>query len=445
VALEDALDIGDAQRNGKSKIDIRDATGAVIDRFTLSIKAAIWREENKRRAERTKMGKIATLQQGRWPGHFAAFGYTARKAEGRGRVITIVEDEAVWVRQIHHWFDAGVSVPEIRRRFIAEGVEQKNNTKHDWALSIVYSIIQAEYYTGRLVWRFGDGTEYAIEIPPIISRELWERNQTRIGRNKQLSTRNAKGVYLLQGLVYCGDCGRAMEVRCRRWYYQNGERRQRKSPSCIYRCVSPGLYPEEPHPRPYNRGVKRLDWQVWRHIVDSGIKRPDLIREQVQARQAELQAEGENANSEIAHARHRLTEVDQERAFYQRQAARGKMTEREFDTRMEETEEIQRYWEAELERLQDLRDDTAKVQDGLDYATELLNALQEQLPDIDLAPNELRTLPEDKQNEVLRVRRSVIRALCERIHLYADGRVKIEGVLDGSEAAQFDLATRYSS
>jgi hypothetical protein len=46
VALEDALDIGDAARNGKPKIQLCDATGAVIDRFTLSIKATIWREEN---------------------------------------------------------------------------------------------------------------------------------------------------------------------------------------------------------------------------------------------------------------------------------------------------------------------------------------------------------------------------------------------------------------
>jgi DNA invertase Pin-like site-specific DNA recombinase len=57
VALEDALDIGDSNRINKPKIEIRDATGAMIDRFTLSIKATIWREENKRRAERAMMGK----------------------------------------------------------------------------------------------------------------------------------------------------------------------------------------------------------------------------------------------------------------------------------------------------------------------------------------------------------------------------------------------------
>jgi hypothetical protein len=74
-----------------------------------------------------------------------------------------------------------------------------------------------------------------------------------------------------------------------------------------------------------------LDWQVWRYLVDNGIKRPDLIREQVQARQAELQAQGDGVDSEIAHARRGLTEVDHERAFCLRQAGRGKITEAEFD------------------------------------------------------------------------------------------------------------------
>ena len=113
-----------------------------------------------------------------------------------------------------------------------------------------------------------------------------------------------------------------------------------------------------------------------------------MIREQVQARQAELQAQGESVESDIADARHKLVGVAQERAFYQRQAARGKIREEEFDARMAETEETEQYWEDELERLQELRDNTTKVQAGIDYATELLTALQKQLPEIDQPPDE---------------------------------------------------------
>ena len=441
VALEDALDIGDAQRNGRGKIEVRDATGAMIDRFTLSIKATIWREENKRRDERTRMGRVATLQRGRWPGTYPRYGYRAHKAEGRGRVIEVVESEAQVVRKIHGMYDAGTGVRAIRRYLIAEDAPQIKATKHVWDIGLVYGILRAEDYTGVATWRFKDGTRMSIEIPAIIDRDLWERNQARIERNKELSPRNASGVYLLQGLIECGDCGARMAVHKKRFSYVGGKKRTFPTPKYSYFCRARAHYPEEPHAAPYTRYGPTLDWLVWRRIVDYGVKRPDLIREQVQSRQAELQAEGDSVDGDITHARRRLTEIDQERANYQRQQARGKITEAEFDARMEETEEARQYWQSEGERLRELRDNAAKVQAGLDYATELLTTLQEVLPGIDQTPKELKALPKDEREEVLRARQTIIRGLCDKVRVYADGRVEIEGVLDGSEAAQFDLDT----
>jgi DNA invertase Pin-like site-specific DNA recombinase len=126
VALKDALDIGDAQRNGRPKIGLYDATDGMIDRFTLSIKAAVWREEDKRRAERARVGKVAALQQGLWPGVYDRLGYDAIKEAGkRGREIALNEDEAEAVNMIFDLYDSGVRSSEIRRRLLAEGTEQK--------------------------------------------------------------------------------------------------------------------------------------------------------------------------------------------------------------------------------------------------------------------------------------------------------------------------------
>ena len=432
VALEDAMDIGDTQRNRKDKIEILDATGAIIDRFTLSIKATIWREENKRRAERTKMGKIATLEQGYWPGAYRRYGYETRKGP-RGRIIEIGEDKADAVRTIHEMYDAGTGVMDIRNYLINNDIEQTGRNQHRWRRTVIYEILHAEDYAGIATWNFGDGTSIGIEIPAIITRDLWERNQARLERNKVLSTRNAKGVYLLQGLVYCGDCGLKMRASCVS-RANSGTGSQHKY-SCPFLCD----YPDEEHPQPYNRGGVGLDWQVWRHVVDCGIKRPDMIREQVQARQVKLRAQGDSVEGEIAHARRRLAEVDHERAFYQRQAARAKMTEREFDARMGETEETCQYWRSELVRLHELRDDQAKIEAGLDYATELLTTLQDKLSETDQTPDELRELAQEKRNEILESRRGIIRALVDKVEVYASGEIKIHGLLDGSEAAQFEL------
>jgi chromosome segregation ATPase len=164
-----------------------------------------------------------------------------------------------------------------------------------------------------------------------------------------------------------------------------------------------------------------------------------LVRKQVRARQAELQAQGDSVHGEMAHARNKLAEVDQQRAFYQRQAARGKVTEQEFDARMAETEEARRYWESELARLQELRDDAERVRAGLDYATELLAGLQDRLEEIDIPPKELKALPKERQRAILKERQVIVRALCDRVLVYANRRIVIEGLLDGSEAAQFEL------
>jgi hypothetical protein len=319
---------------------------------------------------------------------------------------------------------------------IAEEAPQKNEgNKHAWCKNIIHSIIRCEDYTGKATWDFGDGTSISIDIPVIIPHELWKRNQARIGRNKERSTRNAKGVYLLYGLIRCGDCGQ-------RVYVHKPSRTTKKNGAAYsYFCRGAAAYPDEPHPRPYHHYGPTLDWDVWRHVVDYGIKQPELIREQILRRQAELQSQGDDINSEIEHTRKRLDEVDSERAFYQRQAGRGKMTEREFDQRMAETRNAKQHWQSELQRLQDLRDNSEKVKAGLDYATGLLTKLQTTLPDIDIPPKELRKLTEERRNWILKQRQEIIRALVDTVWVYANKQVKVDGLLDGSEATQFECAT----
>jgi len=453
VVLEDALDIGDARRNGKSKIKIFDATGGEIDRFTLSIKATIWREENKRRVERSKMGKIATLQQGRWPGHYIRLGYECIREPGkRGRRIVLADEQEVQiVKDIFDWYDSGVSVIRLRNRLLAQEAEQKRQVDrvHDWNPVTIYGILRSKEYTGTLTWRSADGDEYTIEIPQIIPLEQWRRVQAKLERNQRISTRNARGVYLLQGLLHCAECGRLTSTNAQDFSYHrlaDGTygKTLRQIPRHRYQCVNAIMFPEEEHPLPFSWAGRTVDWAVWRYIVDYGIKQPDLIRAQVASHIDALRAEGESINGEISHVRLKLAEIDQERAFYQRQGARGMISEAEFDARMEETEEARQHWREELDRLVELRDNADKVQSGLDYATQFLTALQAELPDIDQPLEELLAMPEDERNAILKTRQKIIRALCDKVEIWSDGRIKLYGVLDGSEASQFELGRSWT-
>jgi|GEM_PF-4885193 len=447
VALEDALDAGDQKRRGKDPIRILDATGAHIDRFTLNIKAAVWREENKRRAERMRMGKVGTLKDGRWPGQYERFGYTTIKVPGkRGSLITLGDEAEVrMIQDIFDWYDSSLTVRGIRRKLIAQAAKQKQQhlIRYEWTPSILYRILRNKDYTGKASWRFDDGVEYHIDIPPIIPLELWERVQKKLDVNTILSPRHTKGIYMCQGLAHCGECGRRLSIAVDRYHHRRMadgtlKRYDAKSPRHQYRCSAGQQYPDS-HPKPYTWEGPGFDWAIWRKIVDSGIKTPELIQEQVEARQAELQQQGDSTEGDIAHVKQSMTDVENQRAIFQRQLGRGKITEDEFDARMAETAEAMEHWQEELRRFTDLRDNSAMIKDGLAYARELLEALQRELPGLEQTPEELRGLPNDQQVAIQTRRQTIIRALCDKIVVYANGKIRIEGLLDGSEGAQFGL------
>lgn len=449
VALEDALDAGDARRGRRDKTLVLDATGAVVDRFVLGIKAQMGREENRRRSERVRMGKIGTLQAGGWPGVYKRYGYELVRIEGkRGKRIVPADDEEVEnLRRIFEWCAAGLSLQDIRDRLIALGVEQKKGpSKHEWGTATIHGMLRSDDYLGHTTWTWADGESHTIEIPQIIEPELWQRAQEQLDRNKTLALRNAKGVYLLQGILYCGECGRLMSAMRRRYEYRKGDdgetqRVVRAHPLFWYFCSTPRSYPEEEHASPYCRSGEALDWTVWRHLVDYGIKQPDTIQSQIRARQAELQAQDQTLDSEIARARAEIADVENARAAFQRQQAYGKISWDEFERRIAETEEARRYWTGEVEHLRTLRDDAQRVEAGLEYVERFMRTVQADLDGIDQEPDALKALPKDEQHAILEKRRRIIRALVDRVTLWANGRIEIEGVLDGSEAAQFEYAS----
>jgi len=72
--------------------------------------------------------------------------------------------------------------------------------------------------------------------------------------------------------------------------------------------------------------------------------------------------------------------------------------------------------------LQELRDNAAEVRTGLDYVTELLTLFQARLSEIDQTPEELRTLPKEEHNRILKGRQTIIRALCEKVTVVKQAR-----------------------
>jgi len=85
------------------------------------------------------------------------------------------------------------------------------------------------------------------------------------------------------------------------------------------------------------------------------------------------------------------------------------------------------------------RDEVDKIAAGVAYIRELLAAIQEKLPEIDIHPDELKKLPQEEQTKIMKARQEIVRALVDRVWIFADGLIVVEGVIQGSELQQFGV------
>ena len=378
------------------------------------------------------MGKTGTLQEGRWPSSYKRYGYKTVKVQGkRGRIIELDPDTAPMVKTIYEMFDAGKQVVEIRKYLMNADAQQifLSLIKHEWSKGVIYGILRDKAYLGKATWQFNDGSKFELDIPPIIDTQLWERVQNRLDRDKNLSPRNAKGIYLLQGLIECGDCHHMLSVTRIRNY----------AGGYSYRCHNAGHNPHEAHPQPYNHNGTKLDWAIWRKVVDDVLKNPGYIREQVEMKVYEAHSQYETHQNEILKIQQRIVSIHSERAFYQKKAAQGKITEEEFDRRMDETSEQIEYWENEIGNLRSLTTDVERLRESVDYAEMLINKINGSIDYLDCSPDSLITLPEEERNNILMKRREIIRILIDKITIDHKRIVSIDGLIDGSEASQFEL------
>src|ERR1041384_256452 len=92
-----------------------------------------------------------------------------------------------------------------------------------WESVTVQRIISAETYAG--VWYYGK-EQIPVQVPALVSREIWELAQEKRIYNIKFSKRKMKREYLLRGLIFCG-CGRGMvgtngTYYCTRRYQTSG-------------------------------------------------------------------------------------------------------------------------------------------------------------------------------------------------------------------------------
>ena len=191
-------------------------------------------------SKKIKSSLRAKQKEGKWVGGRTPFGY--RKDPNNKNKLIIFEEQAVIVRRIFDMCLEGLTCYKIALKLTNEKVktpagyysfEWKNNYHLNyevWNAKTVKDILTNRMYIGDLVQNKRSKVNYKIKKiiknnpedyivventhKPIIEKEIFYEIQKRIPKN--IGRNEKKEKHLLDGLLYCGNCGHRISITSRR-------------------------------------------------------------------------------------------------------------------------------------------------------------------------------------------------------------------------------------
>ena len=191
-------------------------------------------------SKKIKSSLRAKQKEGKWVGGRTPFGY--KQDPNNKNKLVIFEEQAIIVRRIFDMCLEGLSFYKIALRLTNEKVktpaeyysfEWKNNYHLNygvWHAKTISDILTNRMYIGDLVQNKRNKVNYKVKKiiknnpenyiivenihDAIIEKEIFYEVQKRIPKN--VGRNEKKETHLLDGLLYCGDCGHRISVTSRR-------------------------------------------------------------------------------------------------------------------------------------------------------------------------------------------------------------------------------------
>lgn len=173
-----------------------------------------WNAEkySKRLSKRVKDGIDTSVANGTYCGGTLIFGYKIENEPVTGKPnkfikrVVINEEEAEIIKYVFEQYDKGVPKKEIAQALNEKGLRYKGKPYKGRTFD---KYLVNKKYTGE--FDFG-GRHCTNMFPQIISKELFDRVQEKLSKNKYFLGGAQKGKleYLLTGKLFCGHCGTEM-------------------------------------------------------------------------------------------------------------------------------------------------------------------------------------------------------------------------------------------
>lgn len=172
------------------------------EKFLLMILCSQAKLENDNKSLNVKRGLRAKLELGLWPGT-APTGYNNEHRTDRKGSLILDQKRALVIKQMfekvadNNW--SGRQVNKWLR-----DTNFKTKTGKYLSLSNIYLILKNSFYTGVVEYPVGSGKWYTGKHTPIITKELFEKVQERLTRDKVIRVTKE---FAFTKLIACGLCG----------------------------------------------------------------------------------------------------------------------------------------------------------------------------------------------------------------------------------------------
>jgi site-specific DNA recombinase len=277
------------------------------DQLLLQFQGMIAEYERAQILERSRRGKRHRARQGQVSVLSGApFGYRyVRKSEQSAAYYEINEVEAPVVRLVYERYTVdSLSIGAITRLLNERGIPTRKQTGR-WERSTVWAMLRNPAYKGAagfgktqtaprqritrpLRLRGGiasrdsahherpQGEWIAIPVPPIIDEQTFALAQERLTANKTHAPRRTVVPSVVQGLVFCTNCGYAL--------YRTSTRSSART-IYYYRCLGSDAWRRLGGPICHNRPIRQdlLDALAWTEIVKL-LEEPGLIQVELDRR-----------------------------------------------------------------------------------------------------------------------------------------------------------------
>lgn len=173
------------------------------DNLVMGIVSEVVTFENKKRGEKSRIGKLHRIRDGHWKGGQISFGY---RVEDKKPVID--EFESGWVKRCYKWFvEENKPTIWIKEQLDINGIETRRGGL--WNLGSIRNMLSSTFYIG--YYDFTDkksGQTIRVKVPPLIDKDLWKKSVGILKKTSRKNQRNGNNIheYLLRGLLEC-ECG----------------------------------------------------------------------------------------------------------------------------------------------------------------------------------------------------------------------------------------------